>query len=378
MMRVALGTTVLRRGLAQGGIDGIGNYTRALLGQLAQQAGLDVLPFAYSGPDAPLAADPPLRAGDFQRQALLALLSGVAFPATTHALKGRVDLVHATDHLIPSVRGVPVVATLMDAIPLAHPEWVSYRFKAIKNALWRRSARWATHVITISSHARQELVEWFGIPEQRISVTPLGVDERWFLPPSAAACARVRAHHGLPQRFFVFVGTLQPRKNLGRVIAAHRALAPALRREVPLVVAGRAGWGCEAEVAALTEGDGGALRWLRHVPDEELQSLVSMASALAFPSLHEGFGLPVLEAFAAGTPVITSTTTSLPEVAGDAALLVDPRDEDAIAGAMLALIETPALAQALRSKGRARAAGFSWARTAARTVDIYRQVLACG
>lgn len=366
---------MLCRGLAKGGIDGIGNYTRALLSHLDAAQDLHVVPYSYLNLEGVLSERQILPVGRFEPQALYSILSGAAFPLASHALGGKVDLVHATDHLIPSLRRTPVVATLMDAIPLAHPEWVSYRFKRIKNALWRRSACWADHVITPSTHAKQELTTWFGIPEQRISVTPLGVDERWFHAPLPSIRDAVRRRHGLPDTFFLFVGTLQPRKNLGRVIAAHRSLSTALRRDVPLVVVGRAGWGCDAEVAILTDGDAGALRWLRHVPDDDLLALVSTAAALVFPSLHEGFGLPVLEAFAAGTPVITSTTTSLPEVAGDAAWLLNPLETHAIAEAMLGLIESTTLANTLRDKGRARATQFSWAQTAAMTAAVYHHTL---
>jgi alpha-1,3-rhamnosyl/mannosyltransferase len=125
----------------------------------------------------------------------------------------------------------------------------------------------------------------------------------------------------------------------------------------------------------LNEGDQGALRWLRYVPDEDLVPLVSRATALVFPSLHEGFGLPVLEAFAVGIPVLSSNATSLPEVAGDAAMLFDPNQPDEIAEAMKLLINDEALAGKLRASGRERAPLFTWERTAEMTADVYRQVL---
>ena len=280
---------------------------------------------------------------------------------------------HATDHLIPRLRKTPVIATLMDAIPLAHPEWVTYSFLGLKNALWRRSACWADHVVTISEHAKQELMQWFRLPEKRITVTPL-VDQRWFVTPTTSDIGRVNAEYALPERFFLFVGTLQPRKNVSQLIAAHRRLPDTVRREFPLVVVGRAGWGCNAEVAALNEGDQGALRWLRYVPDGDLVPLVSRATALVFPSLHEGFGLPVLEAFAVGIPVLSSNATSLPEVAGDSAILFDPNQSDEIAEAMKLLINDDVLAKKLEF-GRERAALFTWERTAEMTADVYRRVL---
>jgi len=373
-MRVALGTTVLEQGLSQGGLDGIGNYSRELLTHLKRLPLLDVQPYVFSGAVSPDRNASILQAGSFGAQALFALTTGRPLPGRMSAFAGRFDLVHATDHLIPCISKIPVIATLMDAIPLSHPEWVNYSLKGLKNAFWKRSTRWASHVLTISEYSRQELIEWFGIPERRISVTPLGVEPRWFVAPSPAQRERVRQLYQLPSRYFLFVGTLQPRKNVARLIAAHQMLAPALRREFPLVVVGRAGWACEKEVQALSDGDHGCLRWLNYVPDEDLLPLVSQASALTFPSLHEGFGLPVLEAFAAGVPVITSNSTSLPEVAGSAALLIDPMKVAEIADAMNLLLTDDAVSEKLRKLGRERATRFTWESTAKLTQGVYQQV----
>ena len=182
--------------------------------------------------------------------------------------------------------------------------------------------------------------------------------------------------YGLPDKFFLFVGTLQPRKNIARVIEAYRSLPQGIRNEVPLVIVGRAGWQCDEIADALASGNyGTSVFWLRHLPDDDLLAVMKAATALVFPSLYEGFGLPVLEAFAAGTPVITSNGTSLPEVAGDAALLVDPVDIASIAEAMLRLLENPELVNILREKGYVRAREHSWDRTALMTLDVYRRVL---
>lgn len=374
-MRVAFGTTVLERGRASGAVDGIGTYGRELADRLARDAGLELASFTYAGSGSGGKAQ--LDFGPFAAQALFTLTTGRPFPLAQRRVVGRVDLVHATDHLIPSLRGVPVIATLMDAIPLSHPLWVRSRLRWLKAALWRRSAGWVDQVITISSFAKQELIRWFGLAEERISVIPLGVGERWFVPPTQADLQRIDDLYALPERFFLFVGTLQPRKNVARLIQAHRMLPKPIRQECPLVVVGRAGWGCEQEVQALRQGDGGMLRWLQYVPDADLVPLVSRGSVLVFPSLYEGFGLPVLEAFAAGLPVIAANTTSLPEVAGEAALLVDPEQVGEIASAMQLLIRDEPLAAQFRGRGRARAAAFTWDRTAERTAEVYHQVCHC-
>lgn len=373
-MRIGFGSTVLARGLAQGGVDGIGSYTRELMQRMAQQPDVALHPYAYAGPmPLDMAADL-VHAGDFQRQALLALATGHPFNGLQQALATRVDLVHATDHYIPRLRGMPVVATLMDAIPLVHPEWVTYRFKKIKNELWRRSAHWAQHIITISEYSKNEIVQWFRIPEKRISVIPLGVDERWFFRSTAEAVERVRRLYQLPKQFFLSVGTLQPRKNIGMLIAAHRMLPRALRHDVPLVVVGKAGWGCHQIVAELKQGDGGALRWLQYVPDDDMPPLLQQATALAFPSLYEGFGLPVLEAFAAQVPVIASNTTAVPEVAEQGAVLVDPLKPAAWAEAMQYIILGDVQIDAMKVRALHRAEKLTWTKTCMATKDIYLSV----
>ena len=369
-MRIGFGSTVLARGLAQGGVDGIGSYTRELMQRMTQLPDVALHRYAFVGPMPVDMATDLVNAGDFQRQALLALTTGHPFGALQQALGNKVDLLHATDHYIPRLRGIPVVATLMDAIPLAHPEWVTYRFKRIKNELWRRSAHWAQHIITISEYSKNEIVQWFRIPEERISVIPLGVDERWFSKPAAESLERVRRRYQLPDHFFLSVGTLQPRKNIGMLIAAHRMLPRALRCEVPLVVAGKAGWGCDDVSAQLKYGDDGALRWLHYVPDADMLPLLQQAAALVFPSLHEGFGLPVLEAFAAQIPVIASNSTALPEVMGEAGLLMDPLDPGVWAEAMRYVLADVGLA-AMRLRGLNRAKEFAWDKTCLATKQAY-------
>lgn len=376
-MRLGFGVTVLARCLQSGGVDGIGSYTRELLKRLLKADGMTVVPVSFGLP-VPAASGAPENVEQFGKYPLSAALSaatGFPFPGTAR-LSAKIDLMHATDHMIPKLGAVPVVATLMDAIPLSHPEWVTLRFRTVKNALWKKASHWAAHVITISEYSKCEIQEHFGLPPERISVTPLGVDERWFRPLADGKWGEVSSRLGLPEHYFLFVGTLQPRKNVGRVIEAYRALPRAVRDEVPLLIAGRAGWQCDDIISALTsQAYGPSVRWLRHLPDDDLLAVMQKATALVQPSLYEGFGLPVLEAFAAGAPVITSNTTALPEVAGDAAVLVDPLDTAAIAEAMMKLLENEELAGSLRSRGRLRALEFSWDRTAAMTLDVYRRAL---
>lgn len=374
LMRICFGTTVLEAGKRSGGIDGIGRYTEELGTALMGRGRVRILPFEYGAGMTDSLTEDRICAGRFGTQALWSAASGDGFFRMQDAIAGRVDLVHAPDHFVPRLKGVPVVATIMDAIPLAHPEWVSYRFKRLKNALWAKSVNWANHIVTISEYSKTQIAQWFRFPEDRIRVVPLGVDDAWFDSLADVEVERVVERYGLPPRYFVFVGTLQPRKNLARVIRAHQSLAASMRTEMPLVVVGRAGWECDQEVGLLNKRDE-ALRWLQYVPQVDLYGIVKCASALVYPSLSEGFGLPLLEAFAAGVPVVSSNTTSIPEVAGDAALLVNPESVVDIAEAMASMATDFAMVNRLIAAGRERATGFTWDKTAECTELVYAEAL---
>jgi len=344
MMRVGFGVTALCKGLAGGGSDGIGNYTLEMLRQFGARDDLSLVPFAFGQAVAGevlkelkrTADRPGITLGRYPLNAAWSAATSLNFFGIDR-LNQKVDLIHATDHYVPKCAPVPLVATLMDAIPLSHPHWSRGNHRDLKNALWIRAANWADQIITISEYSKLELAKWTGISPNKISVIPLGVDKRWFREVPAAEFAQVRARYALPERFFISVGTLQPRKNIEGAIFAHRSMPLAERQRVPLVIVGRAGWKCEAVLKMIDEDtSSGAVRWLQHVPEADLLAVVKSASALLFASLAEGFGLPVLEAFAAQVPVVTSNTTSLPEVTGDAALTVDPLDIAALSAAMSA------------------------------------------
>lgn len=370
MIRVGFGVTLLARCLNQGGVDGIGNYTRALLNRLNDFETTPV-PFSMgvSAENVGCSQVHPLP------HYLWSAALGLGSPSA-HRLARKVDLVHATDHLIPAIPRVPVLATLMDAIPLSHPEWVSMRFRKAKKAFWKRAARRATRIVTISDYSRHEIAKNFDIPEARIDVVPLGVDGRWSAPLNDAEVESAKSRLALPERYFLTVGTIQPRKNIKRVIDAFCALPESVRDGAQLIVAGRAGWQCEEEVAALSAGlCSGQVRWLQHLSDKDLVIALRHATAMVFPSLSEGFGLPVVEAFAAGTPVISSNTTAIPEVAGDAALLIDPLNTGEISEAMRTVLGDENLRMELAARGRERVQHFTWERTARETAAIYRSML---
>ncbi|MEO1081878.1 MAG: glycosyltransferase family 1 protein [Pseudomonadota bacterium] len=356
------------------GIDGIGHYTQELRARLLQRGDVKLREFMYSVADGPAqSATNAQVVGGFNLQAAVSLLTNLGFERLRPLLREGVDLVHATDHLVPKTSRVPVIATLMDAIPLSNPEWVA--FSRLKGAAWRRSMRWADRIITVSKFSRETIEEHFSIPASNIDVIPLGVDEKWFAESSPALLAEVAGRYELPPSYLLFVGTLQPRKNLEGLIRAHEAIPSILREAYPLLIVGRVGWGVDALKQRLSSNSLTHVRWLEYVDGADLPAIVALARALVLPSLAEGFGLPVLEAFAAGTAVIASNTTSIPEVAGSAALLVDPTSEDEIAGALQRVTEDDALIEDLEHRGRKRARLFTWDQTAELSVEAYRKLI---
>jgi alpha-1,3-rhamnosyl/mannosyltransferase len=242
----------------------------------------------------------------------------------------------------------------------------------------KRAAAHADRVIALSHFAVTELVEYYKIDPQNITVVPCGVDALWFVPPVVKAVAQTLHNHGLIRGYFLFVGTLQPRKNIDRIVDAYLALPAPMRRERQLVLVGAVGWRSEdliKKIQGLIQ-NGERIVWLNQVTEQEqLRHLYAGAGVFVFPSLYEGFGIPVTEAFASGIPVLTSNTTSLPEVSQGAALEIDPSSVGEISMAMLSLAQDDMLRARCIHAGRKRAAELTWQRTAEQTVAVYRAAL---
>ena len=287
-----------------------------------------------------------------------------------------VQVLHAPSLAVPPKSGKALVVSVHDAAPWLFPESFPWRGRWFHHAGMRAAARRADVVLTGTEAAASELRAHTTLPAERLRVIPYGVDHQPNPELDPEEAWGVLQRHNLSNtQYVLWVGSLEPRKGLGTLVAAVARLA----REgtaPTLVVAGYAGW---RNTNVISTGDraalGPGLRELGRVAEPELQALYANASVFAFPSLHEGFGLPVLEAMAAGVPVVASDIPAIREVAGDAAVLVAPGNADAWAEALLRVLESPRLQADLAGSGRRRAAMFSWTKTAEATIGVYEDLL---
>jgi alpha-1,3-rhamnosyl/mannosyltransferase len=288
------------------------------------------------------------------------------------AATARVDVIHAPAYTAPLWSSPPVVLTIHDVSYERHPEWYPYQRDAVRRMFYRRSARIAARVLTDSQFSAGEIAAAYQIPRERIVVAPLGVSDH-FAPGD-------RPHEPFQARitppFLLHVGDLHERRNLPLVV---HAMFEAQRRpgmpSLSLVLAGvDRGIGERLRAYAREAESPGAVVCLGPVTDSQLLTLYRGAAALVYPSRYEGFGLPVLEAMACGTPVIASRASSIPEVLGDAGVLLDPDDEPGWAEAIAEIVNDEWQKGRMRKAGLTRAKEFTWARTASITLDAYRQV----
>ena len=280
---------------------------------------------------------------------------------------GRSRLIHSMGAFLPRTPRIPKLVTINDLNPIRNPQWVKPEWHEKRGARFRDLAARADHIVTLSRAIAAEVCEEFDFPEERVHPIHLGVDTRVFKPASPEQVRRVREQYG---DYVISTGLLTPRKNFPKLIEAMAAL-----KGLRLVLVGRATDGAPQVESAIERY---ALREritrLEGIAEAELVGLVGAARAAVVPSLYEGFGLTVLEAMACGTPLVCSNASALPEAAGDAALLVDATDAEALADAIRRSVEDPELAADLRARGLERARAYSWERSARSYRELYARI----
>ena len=370
-MKVAFGTTLLDRGLnnpKQDGIDGIGQYCQELLEHYPKLSSPpSIAPYSF---------------GQSQSQCGATLLPsyskhvmGVLSHIHSEAFFKDVDLVHSTDQFIP-ITSKPLLATVMDVIPLSHPQFLKSQSRYLKSFIWKQLTQRADRIITISEFSKTEIAKHLEFSENQIDVIPLGVDQRYFQKVSDADKQATLNALGITTPFFLFLGSIQPRKNLTRLLEAHAQLPRSLAREFPLIIAGKLAWDDGKTLAAINQAvSESRAKWLNYITEDQKRCLLQSATGLAFVSLYEGFGLPIIEAFASELPIITSNCSSMSEVAKDAGIIVNPENTQQITDALLSLIEDCILANNLKALGKQRSHLFSWEENAKKTLSIYQLVV---
>lgn len=373
----------LRVGLLGYGLDrpgsGIARYTAELAAHLrAADAGVEpVLLAAGSAPGGIDQETARVAIPGLGRLPTVMAVGPVSLAAA--ARRHRLDLIHDPTGISPFFvprRFGPFarVVTIHDMVPFVHPE----THAPLTNALFRRyiprTLGGVDRIVTVSEASRRDILRFYGVCPQHVLVIPNGVSARFRRPP-AAEIAEVLARFGLRQPYVLAVGALQARKNLETLFDAFARLRAA---ELPhrLVVVGRKLWKSEGIFQRLdTLGLAEAVELTGYVADDDLPALYAGAACFVFPSLYEGFGLPPLEAMACGTPVVASASSAMPEVVGDAGVLVPPTDAAAFAAAIRRIVDDPGWAAALRERGLARAAAYTWEATAAAHAALYRELV---
>ncbi len=288
------------------------------------------------------------------------------------AARDQIDVLHLSYNApLTLPASCALVLTIHDISFEEHPEWFPRKLRAFLKWSVRRSAQMARAILTDTECARADLVRLYRLPPEKITVTPYAADARFHPIADARALSAIRGKYKTSDHFVLAVGNMQPRKNLARLM---QAFAQVKRADViphKLVLVGQQLWLTD-DVLAQARRLGDDVILTGYVPDADLPLLYNAADVFCYPSLYEGFGLPVLEAMACGTAVITSNTSSLPEVAGDAALLVNPYAVDEIVNALHETLTNATLRAQLREKGLARARLFSWERTAQQTEQVYQ------
>ncbi len=302
-----------------------------------------------------------------------------SYPAAVK--KSGADIAHVPYWGPPLSSPAKLVTSILDVIPVALPEYSSGFRARLYTSLVTAASRGNAHTITISNAAKADIVKYLGLPQDSITTTHLAVNEQYHPRMGAERDAAVRAKYDLPDQFVLYMGGFDIRKQVNQLLLAYTYVGQAEGDNIPLVIAGREPqWGSPmfpdlrkyAEELKITD----YVKWIGYIDEADKPSLYRLADVFVYPSIYEGFGLPVLEAMASGTPVVANEVSSIPEVAGDAAFLVDEGNAKAMGGAIIALLLQQPFRDSLINQGLARATNFSWRKTAKETLAVYEKVMA--
>jgi glycosyltransferase involved in cell wall biosynthesis len=375
-MRIALDYTA---GIRQGA--GIGQYVRSLVDAMLAQDTSNQYTLITSGRPTqecsfPVAHNVHGRSVGIPDRYLNILWYRWRVPLYANYFTGPADIYHGLDFGLPPLKGkVRKVVTVYDLAFLEHPETAVPSLAAYLNKVVPEAVAAADVVAAISYATKQALITHYKAPPEKITVIPCGVGPQFQCITDQTRLEETRRKFELQHPFIFSVGTLEPRKNHLGLIKAFYEAQKSRKGPAMLAIAGGKGWMYEETQRLIAELKlENKVRFLGRVSESELITLYSLADIFAFPSFFEGFGIPPLEAMACGTPVITSNTSSLPEVAGDAALLVDPHDIHAIAQAITEVMENETLQEDLRQKGYAQVQRYTWSQAASKMLSVYQQL----
>jgi glycosyltransferase involved in cell wall biosynthesis len=359
---------------------GIGRYTRELVRALAELNGShDYVLFAATGGQRPVdMAWPPnfqTRWVPLSERALTILWHRLQLPLWVEFATGPVDIFHSPDFVLPPVRWARTLVTVHDLSFIRYPQCADANLRGYLNKVVPRSVRRADLVLADSQSTKDDLVELLDVEPNKIEVVYPGVEERFRPIEDQALLEEVRRRYNLPTRFILGLGTLQPRKNFTRLIEAFASGQVGKFASLHLVIAGGKGWLYEEIFATVEQLDmEERVVFPGFVADGDLPALYNLADLFVFPSLYEGFGLPPLEAMACGTPVVTSNASSLPEVVGEAGLMVEATNVEALAEAMKQVLEDDALREGMIAKGMKQTKKFTWEQAAAKLLSLYEAI----